>query len=82
MYLVLLKEHFNTTGQTLHSFALVIHHLLKIHTDTANVDTVVRKILRCVLEKVSGVQECLGRNATNVQAGTTKRTTRFNADSL
>ncbi len=80
--LVLLEKHLDTAGKALDNLALVVHHLLQVVLNAGDGDTVVSEILLGVLQEVGGVQQSLGRNATNVQASATKTSARLNASSL
>lgn len=80
--LVLLEQNLNTLGQTVDGGLLGLLELVKVDLDIRDLDTSLLGIVKNLVVKVGAVQESLGGNAANVQAGTTKGTTLLNAGGL
>jgi len=67
--LVLLEQVLDAVVVLLDDVILAGNHLGHIHADLAGRDAVVRKMQIGVLEMLGRLQQCLGRNATDVGAG-------------
>jgi hypothetical protein len=70
--LVLLEQPLDAAGQLLDDAVLAREHPGHIDRRVADADALIGKAVAGFLEEVRGVQQRLGRNATNVQAGAAK----------
>mmetsp|Transcript_20960 Transcript_20960/g.53082 ORF Transcript_20960/g.53082 Transcript_20960/m.53082 type:complete len:437 (+) Transcript_20960:337-1647(+) len=75
VHLVLGEQVLNTTGETMYNLLLGVHHLGNIHFDTTHFDAVLGKVMSGLMIEMSRMQQCLGRNATDVQARATQSAT-------
>ena len=80
--IVLLEKVLDATGKAVNTLLLGLHELREVESDRASVDTEVLKGMLSLVELVSRVEESLGGNAANVEAGTAESATLLNADSL
>lgn len=69
---VLLEEELNTLGETLDGGVLGLQHLGEVELDIANFDTALLGVVENLVVEVGVVEEGLGGNAADVQAGTTE----------
>jgi hypothetical protein len=80
--LVLLEKNLNTLGQTIDRCLLSLLELVEVDLDIRNLNTSLLSIVKNLVVEVSAVEESLGGNAADVQAGTTKGTALLNASGL
>lgn len=66
---VLLEEELDTLGQTSNRRILRLHHGREVELDIADLDTAALGVVEDLVVEVRVVQERLGRNAADVQAG-------------
>lgn len=69
---VLLEEELDTLGETLDGLVLGLHHLGEVELDIADFDTALLGVVENLVVEVGVVEERLGGNAADVQAGTTE----------
>lgn len=67
---VLLEEELNTLGETADGLLLGLHELGKVELDIADLDTAVFRVVEDLVVEMGVVEERLGGNAADVQAGT------------
>ncbi len=66
---VALEQGGDATCEPLHHLPLPSHHLAEVHAQLARLDADFGKMLLRLGELVRGIEQCLGRDATPVQAG-------------
>lgn len=69
---VLLEQELNTLGETLDGLVLGLEHLGEVELDIADLDTTLLGIVENLVVEVGVVEEGLGGNAADVQAGATE----------
>lgn len=79
---VLLEEVLDTLGKTGDGGLLGLHEVGEVKLDIADLDTAVLGVVENLVVKMRVVEERLGGNAADVQAGTTERATLLNAGNL
>jgi hypothetical protein len=67
---VLLEQELNTLGQTVNRCILRLHHLGKVELDIADLDTTLLGVVKNLVVEMGVVEERLGRDTADVQAGT------------
>lgn len=74
VHTILLEQEFDTLGQTGHRFVLCFHHLFEVQLDIAHLNASLLRVVQYLVVQVGVVQEGFGRNAADVQACATQRT--------
>jgi len=79
---VLAQQARDSTGQGAHHLVLAREHLAQIEFDVACLDAVRGQPVAQVVVVMGGIEERLGGNAANVEAGAAQRTAAFDAGDL
>lgn len=80
--LVLLEETLDTLGETSDGARLGLEHGLEVERDGADVNPAVLEVVLSLVVEVRVVQHGLGRDASDVEAGTSKRATLLDTGGL
>ena len=67
---VLLEQELNTLGQTVNRGVLGLHHLGEVELDIADLNTTLLGVVKNLVVEMGVVEERLGRDTADVQAGT------------
>ena len=79
---VLLEEELDTLGEAADGLVLGLHELGEVELDIADLDTAVFRVVENLVVKMRVVEERLGGNATDVQAGTAEGAALLDAGDL
>lgn len=71
---VLLEEELDTLGEAIDGGLLCLHHVLEIELDITNLDTAVLGVVQDLVVEMRVVEERLGGNTADIEAGTAERT--------
>ena len=80
--LVLLEQELDALGQGLHDLVLVAQHRRQVELDAAHLDAVPGHAVPGLLEQMRGVQQRLGRDAADIEAGAAERAALLDAGDL
>src|SRR5690606_9753211 len=71
-YLVFLEQHANTTGKGFDNFVLAGNHGRDINRQSVHFNAMFGKFVPGTLEILRRFKQCLGRNTTDIQAGSSQ----------
>lgn len=79
---VLLQEELNTLGQAVHGLVLGLQHLGEVELDIADLNTALFRVVENLVVEVGVVEQGLGGNTADIQAGTAEFSALLDTSSL